>query len=52
MKKTAVEGAGRTLESNNIRYAVVIDDFQKAIDSENPKEEDIEYQDRAGKQDF
>lgn len=49
LQQSAVADAGRTLATNNVRYSVVIEDLQKAIDEENPPEQDIEYQDRAGK---
>lgn len=51
VKKSAIDGgAAAVLRSANVSYDVVIDDMQDAIDSENPKPEEIaQLQDRKGK---
>lgn len=49
LKKPAVDGVGRILNEANVSYSIIIDDYQKQIEQENPTPEEIEeFQDRNG----
>lgn len=49
LPKSAVDAAAETLREANIKFDVIIDDYQKEIDNENPSPEEIEiYQNRNG----
>lgn len=49
LEKSAVDDAAQTLREANIKFDVIIDDYQREIDNENPSLEEIEfYQNRNG----
>lgn len=49
LKKPSVIGARKLLNDANVQYDVVIEDLQKAIETENPPKEEIEQlQNRKG----
>lgn len=49
LKKSAVDDAAQTLREANIKFDVIIEDYQREIDNENPSLEEIEfYQNRNG----
>lgn len=49
LMKSAVDDAAQTLREANIKFDVIIDNYQKEIDNENPTPEEIEfYQNRNG----
>lgn len=47
VKPHAIDSVKEKLKENSIKYEIVIEDLQKAIDEENPTE--IELDDRRGK---
>jgi len=48
LKRSAIEDVRQQFKVNNISYSVVVDDLQKKIDEENPKEDESQYQNRSG----
>lgn len=50
LKTSSIDGASRLLDEAKIKYSIVIDDLQRAIETENPSTEVIQQlQNRKGK---
>lgn len=50
LKPSSINGASRLLDEANIKYSIIIDDLQRAIETENPSAEVIQQlQNRKGK---
>lgn len=48
--KPAIDEATQRLDEANIQYEVIVEDYQKVIDEENPSQAEIEFlQSRASK---
>lgn len=49
LRKASIEPVAQAFKEANVSYSIIIDNYQKQIDDENPTPEEIEsFQDRNG----